>query len=61
MLAIKYADGVMMMSDTLGSYGSVAMFKKVQRIRTVNQYTILGAGGEYSDLQYIMKLLEQLT
>jgi len=26
----------------------------------VNQYTVLGASGEYSDLQYILKMLEQL-
>lgn len=59
-LAVKYADGVMMIADTQGSYGSMAMFKHLQRLRAVNEYTLLGGGGEYSDLQYILKLLEQL-
>jgi len=59
-LAVKYADGVMLMADTMGSYGSMGMFKALQRIHQVNPYTVLGASGEYSDLQYILKLLEQL-
>jgi len=56
-LAVKYKDGVMMMADTLGSYGGLAMFKRLPRIQTVNASTIVGAGGEYSDFQYIIKLL----
>lgn len=60
-LAIKYKDGVMMISDTLGSYGSLARFKDVQRIHKVNDTTILGASGEISDFQYIQNLLEQQT
>lgn len=59
-LAIKYADGVMMMADTLGSYGSMGMFKHLQRMHAVNEHTLLGGSGEYSDLQYILKMLEQL-
>jgi 20S proteasome subunit beta 7 len=59
-LAVKYAEGVMMIADTLGNYGNMAMFKKIQRLNPVNEYTLLGGGGEYSDLQYILKLLEQL-
>jgi 20S proteasome subunit beta 7 len=59
-LAVKFAGGVMLMADTMGSYGSMAMFKQLQRIRQVNEYTLLGGGGEYSDLQYILKMLEQL-
>lgn len=60
-LACKYKDGVMLMADTLGSYGSMAMFKSLPRIHRVNEYTIIGGGGEYSDFQYINKLLEQQT
>jgi len=59
-LAVKYADGVMLMADTLGSYGSMGMFKALQRVHQVNPYTVIGGSGEYSDLQYILKLLEQL-
>lgn len=60
MLAVKYADGVMLMADTQGSYGNMAMFKQIQRIKQVNPFTIIGGGGEVSDLQYILKMLEQL-
>jgi len=60
-LAVKYRDGVMMMADTLGSYGGLAMFKRLPRLQAVNNSTILGAGGEYSDYQYIIKLLQQQT
>ena len=50
-----------MMSDTLGSYGSLAMFKSLQRIVGVNNQTIIGAGGEFSDFQYVQKLLKDLA
>ena len=60
-LALKYRDGVMIMSDTLASYGSMARFKSVQRIAKVNETTVLGASGEYSDFQYIKDLLEELA
>jgi len=49
-----------MIADTLGSYGSLARFKNVPRIERVNESTLIGAGGEYSDFQLIKKLLEQL-
>jgi len=37
------------------------MFKHLQRLQPVNDRTLIGASGEYSDLQYIQKLLENLT
>jgi len=60
-LAVKYKDGVMMMADTLGSYGGLAMFKRLPRLQSVNSSTLLGGGGEYSDFQNIVRLLSQLT
>ena len=44
-----------------GSYGGLAMFKRLPRIQTVNASTLIGAGGEYSDFQYIVKQLALLT
>ena len=38
----------------------MGMFKALTRIRQVNEFTLLGGGGEYSDLQYILKMIEQL-
>jgi len=60
-LGITYKDGVLMISDTLASYGSMARYKSVQRIEKVNDGAIVGASGEFSDFQYIKDLLEDLT
>jgi 20S proteasome subunit beta 7 len=51
----------MLCADTLGSYGGLARFKDLRRIRPVGEYTLLGAGGEYSDYQYIMQQLDRAT
>lgn len=59
-LGIKYKDGVMLAADTLASYGSLARFKDVTRIKPVGEYTLLGAGGEMSDFQTIMEMMEEL-
>ncbi|KAH7914905.1 nucleophile aminohydrolase [Hygrophoropsis aurantiaca] len=60
-LAIKYKDGIMMAADNLASYGSLARFKDVQRLCPVGQYTVIGAGGDMSDFQYIQHIMEELT
>jgi 20S proteasome subunit beta 7 len=60
-LALRYRDGVMMAADTLGSYGSMAKFTDLTRLRSVGRSTLIGASGEYSDFQYIMDLLEELV
>lgn len=59
-LAIKYADGVMMMSDTLGSYGSLLRFKNLERLYSVNSTTMIGCSGEYSDFQELKNMLKDL-
>lgn len=60
-LALKYRDGVMMCADTLGSYGSMAKFTDLCRLRAVGKSTLIGASGEYSDFQHIMDLLGELV
>lgn len=60
-LAIKYKDGVMMAADTLGSYGSTKRYKSVCRIKEVGENIVLGASGEISDFQYIIKLLDEIS
>ncbi|KAG6837573.1 hypothetical protein H0H93_006987 [Arthromyces matolae] len=75
-LAIKYKDGIMMAADNLGehtpipesyrvsyrlaSYGSLARFKDIQRLQPVGAHTVIGAGGDMSDFQYIQGLLDEL-
>lgn len=60
-LAVKYAGGVMLAADTLGAYGSTKRYKSLERIVRVNARTLVGAGGEVSDFQYIVRLLEEIT
>ncbi|TFK71410.1 proteasome endopeptidase complex beta subunit [Pluteus cervinus] len=57
-LAIKYKDGIMMAADNLASYGSLARFKSIQRLHPVGKYTVIGAGGDMSDFQYIQSILD---
>merc|ERR1711935_199654 len=59
-LGIKYKDGVMMASDTLGSYGSMSRFTDIARLKQFGNYTVVGAGGDLSDFQYIQEQLENL-
>jgi len=56
-LGIKYRDGVMLAADTLVSYGSLAKHKNARRLLPINGRTLMGASGEYSDLQSISDLL----
>ncbi len=50
----------MLAADTLGSYGSLARFRDLRRVRQVGDNTILGAGGEYSDFQFVLKELDKV-
>jgi len=58
-LALKYADGVMMLADTLGSYGSMAMFTSFNRLKAVNSHTFVGCSGDLSDFQFLSDRLKQ--
>ena len=60
-LAFKYNGGVLVASDTLGSYGSTKRYKSVQRLARVNSQALVGASGELSDFQHTMKDLEALV
>lgn len=60
-LGIKCCDGVVMASDTLGSYGSMARYRDLRRMVKVTDELVMGAGGEYSDFQAIIEMLEEIT
>ncbi|ORY94071.1 nucleophile aminohydrolase [Syncephalastrum racemosum] len=59
-IAFKYRDGIMMAADMLGSYGSLARFRDIQRLNPVGEHTVVGASGDISDYQYIQHILEGL-
>lgn len=52
-LAITYKDGVMVMCDTGASYGSLARFTNIERMKQVNAKTLVAVGGEHSDAQFL--------
>lgn len=59
-LAVKYADGIMLAADTLASYGSMARYKDVRRLQKVGDNTIVGASGEISDFQSVVEMLDNM-
>jgi 20S proteasome subunit beta 7 len=60
-IALKYQGGVMMAADTLGSYGSLARFTDQRRLAHVHNSTLIGAGGDFSDFQFIKDKLDELA
>ena len=59
-VALKYAGGVLVATDTIASYGSLARFENVCRMSTVGVAgdVLLAAGGDYSDYQQMLKIIE---
>lgn len=61
MVGLKFRDGVILASDSLASYGSLARFRNQERLKVVGKNTVVGAGGDLSDMQYIFEgVLEKL-
>jgi 20S proteasome subunit beta 7 len=57
-VALKFDGGVMMASDTLGSYGGLARFKNVVRItKAGDDGSIVGVGGDVSDSPMLKEIL----
>ncbi|KAI2473696.1 proteasome endopeptidase complex, beta subunit [Annulohypoxylon bovei var. microspora] len=59
-VAMKFKDGVVMAADNLASYGSLARFTDVKRIRTFAKTSLVGFGGDVSDMQYLDRHLTEL-
>ncbi|KAL2215667.1 nucleophile aminohydrolase, partial [Thermoascus aurantiacus ATCC 26904] len=59
-VAVKFNGGVAIAADNLASYGSLARFPDVKRLRVFNNSTVIGFGGDISDMQYIDRLLESI-
>uniref|UniRef100_A0A7N2MSX2 Proteasome subunit beta n=1 Tax=Quercus lobata TaxID=97700 RepID=A0A7N2MSX2_QUELO len=59
-VAIKYKDGILMAADMGGSYGYTLRYKSVERLKPVGKHSLLGASGEISDFQEILRYLDEL-
>ncbi|GKZ35303.1 proteasome subunit beta type-7, partial [Aspergillus brasiliensis] len=58
--AVKFNGGVAIAADNLASYGSLARFTDVKRLRKFGDSAIIGFSGDVSDMQYIDRLLESI-
>lgn len=54
--ANRFSSGVLIAADTLGSYGTLARFKDVNRVGAYGSHTIVGAAGDLSDFQVCSQL-----
>ncbi|OIV95145.1 hypothetical protein TanjilG_21535 [Lupinus angustifolius] len=59
-IAIKYKDGILMAADMGGSYGSTLRYKSIERLKPIGKHSLLGASGEISDFQEILRYLDEL-
>ncbi|KAE8400057.1 nucleophile aminohydrolase [Aspergillus pseudonomiae] len=59
-LAVKFNGGVAIAADNLASYGSLARFTDVKRLRAFGDSAVVGFSGDVSDMQYIDRLLESI-
>lgn len=58
-VALKYKDGCVVATDTIASYGSLARYENITRVAKVTDDALLAAGGDFSDYQQLLKLIEQ--
>ncbi|KAL7719327.1 Proteasome subunit beta [Entamoeba marina] len=58
-LGIKYNDGVLIAADTLGSYGSMALFRDLDRVVKVGNFSVMAASGEYSDFEEVNQIMQK--
>ncbi|CAD8050756.1 unnamed protein product [Paramecium sonneborni] len=59
-IALVYKGGVVIGTDTLCSYGSMAAFKNVEKIAQVSKNTLYVSSGEFSDFQQVVKELAKI-
>ena len=60
-LGIVYDGGVLLAADTLLSYGSMVKSFNTPRLYSIEDRILLGASGEYSDLQEIVNSVKALA
>jgi len=58
-IAVRYKDGVVIGTDTMGHYGGLARYPDLQRVIRVNETTVLGYSGDIADFQYLQNVIER--
>lgn len=58
-IGLVFEGGIILASDTLGSYGSMARFRGVERLVKLGDHTVFGCSGELSDFQRICRILKE--
>ncbi|RWS07441.1 Proteasome subunit beta type-4-like protein [Dinothrombium tinctorium] len=58
-IGITFNDGVLIASDDLVSYGTLARYRNIPRVLKVNEQTVVGCGGDFADFQHLSKIIEQ--
>lgn len=59
-LGLKFDSGVVLAADNLASYGSLARFNDVKRLRPFAGSSVVGFSGDVSDMQYLDRHLGEL-
>jgi len=59
-IGLFYKDGVIIATDREVSYGSLHMYRDVQRLSKLNEWTAFGSSGEYSDFQEVTRTLTDM-
>uniref|UniRef100_A0A3B0NCI2 Proteasome subunit beta n=1 Tax=Theileria annulata TaxID=5874 RepID=A0A3B0NCI2_THEAN len=57
-IAMKYNDGVLMMTDTKWSLGRMARYMNVKRLEEVSSNTLFATSGDAADHQYLTRILK---
>ncbi|KAJ2967871.1 hypothetical protein NQ176_g9459 [Zarea fungicola] len=60
-IGVKFKDGVVVAADNLASYGSLARFTDVKRLKTFQNTSVVGFSGDISDMQYLDRHLTDLS
>uniref|UniRef100_M4EGM0 Proteasome subunit beta n=1 Tax=Brassica campestris TaxID=3711 RepID=M4EGM0_BRACM len=53
--------GFMVDNECAGSYGSTLRYKNIERVKAIGKHSLLGASGEISDFQEILRYLDELV
>ncbi|KAI5306576.1 Proteasome subunit beta type-7 [Ascosphaera pollenicola] len=59
-VAVRFNEGVVIAADNLASYGSLARFRDIERLHSFHDSSVVGFGGDVSDMQYLKRLLDSL-